>query len=110
MKYLKALFWMAAFLFAIHFSMQNRTEVTLRYALQSYQWFEFPEVPLFLVILCSVFFGVMIGGLGDLYKRFQLKRALRQSQKTVEGLKKEIQALQGPGSIPPSFLKNEGGS
>jgi uncharacterized integral membrane protein len=101
-KYLKVLFWMVGFLFAIHFSMQNKAEVTLRYSFHDYQW-ELPQVPLFLIILCAIFFGVMIGGLGDLYKRFRLKRALRQSQKTVERLEKEIQALQERVSSPPSF-------
>ncbi len=109
MKYLKTLFWMVAFFFAIHFSMQNREEVTLRY---SFEWIrglkvEIPEVPLFLVILCSIFFGVVIGGIGDFYKRFQLKKSLRQRQKTIEKLEKEIQALQGPGSNLPSFLQRD---
>ena len=107
MKYLKAFFWMAAFLFAIHFSMQNRAEVTLRYSFRDYQWFELTQVPLFLVILCSIFFGVMIGGLGDLYKRFHLRRTLRQSQRTIERLEKEVQALRAPNGVPPSFPKKE---
>ena len=109
MKYLKTLFWMVAFFFAIHFSMQNMEEVTLRY---SFEWIrglkmEIPQVPLFLVILCSIFFGVVIGGIGDFYKRFQLKKSLRQRQKTIEKLEKEIQALQGPGSNLPSFLQRD---
>ncbi len=94
MKYLKVLFWMAAFFFAIHFSMQNREEVTLRYALQNKEWFQVSQVPLFLVILCSIFFGVMMGGIGDLYKRLQLRKALRQSQKALEKLEKEVHSLQ----------------
>jgi uncharacterized integral membrane protein len=109
MKYLKTLFWMVAFFFAIHFSMQNREEVTLRYSLEIINGLkvEIPQVPLFLIILCSIFFGVMIGGIGDLYKRFQLKKTLRQSQKTIEKLEKEIQTLQGLASHPSSFLKRD---
>ncbi len=109
MKYLKALFWMVAFLFAIHFSMQNREEVTLRYSFERISSFkvEIPQVPLFLVILCSIFFGVVIGGIGDLYKRFQLKKTIRQRQRTIEKLEREIQALQGTGSSPPSFLERD---
>ena len=107
MKYVKVLFWMVAFFFAIHFSIQNREVVTLRYSFERINGFkvEIPQVPLFLVILCSIFFGVVIGGIGDLYKRFQLKKTLRQRQRTIEKLEKEIQALQGPGSNPPSFLQ-----
>src|SRR5512137_1592440 len=116
MKYLKILFWMAAFFFAIHFSMQNRDEVILRYSFQDYPflssllltkppYFETLKVPLFLVILCSIFLGVLLGGIGDLYRRFQLKRALRQSQKTIERLEKEVKTLRSLGPPPPVLMK-----
>ena len=109
MKYLKILFWMVAFFFAIHFSMQNREEVTLRYSFDLINGFkeEIPQVPLFLVILCSVFFGLVIGGLGDLYARFRLKRSLRQSRKEIERLEKEIQALQDRDLHSPSVGKGD---
>jgi uncharacterized integral membrane protein len=77
--------------------MQNRDEVILRfglYPLQNYSW-EVPKIPLFLVILCSFFLGVLIGGLGDLYRHFQLKKTLRQNQRMIERLEKEIQSLSG---------------
>jgi hypothetical protein len=45
------------------------------------------------VILSSIFLGVLIGGLGDLYRHFQLKRTLRQNQRMIERLEKEIQSL-----------------
>jgi uncharacterized integral membrane protein len=98
---------MALFLFAIHFSIQNRDEVTLRYSIQNYQWFEVSKVPLFLVVLCSVFSGVLIGGIGDLYSRFQLKKKLRQNQKVIEQLEQEIQSLHGSGLERPSFLRKD---
>jgi len=99
---------MVVFFFAIHFSVQNRDEVSLRYSIQGYQWFEVARVPLFLVILCSVFLGVLIGGIGGLYSRFQLKRTLRQNRRTIERLEREIQSLRGPEVEQPSFLKKEG--
>jgi uncharacterized integral membrane protein len=99
---------MVAFFFAIHFSIQNKEEVSIRYSIQNYQWFELTEVPLFLVILCSVFLGVLIGGVGDLYSRFHLKRSLRQNHKMIEKLEREIQSLRGPELEKPSFLKKEG--
>ncbi len=108
MKWMKTLLWMMAFFFAIHFSIQNRDEVSIRYTIQNFQWFEVVKVPLFLVILCSVFLGVLIGGVGDLYSRFQLKRTLRQNKKMVERLEREIESLRGPGLEQPSFLKKEG--
>lgn len=84
-------------IWVILFSMQNRDEVILRfglYPLQNYLW-EIPKIPLFLVILCSIFLGVLIGGLGDLYRHFQLKKTLRQNQRMIERLEKEIQSLSG---------------
>ena len=109
MKYLKVLFWVVAFFFTIHFSMQNREEVTLRYSFDLINGFkkEVPQVPLFLVILCSVFFGLMIGGLGDLYARFRLRRSLRQSRKEIERLEKEIRILQGYETHSPSVGKGD---
>jgi uncharacterized integral membrane protein len=77
--------------------MQNRDEVILRfgfYPLRNYLW-EVPKIPLFLVILCSVFLGVLIGGFSDLYRHFQLKKTLRQNQRMIERLEKEIQSLSG---------------
>ena len=112
MRWVKTLLWMLAFFVAILFSIQNRNEVTLRFVfpIENYQWFEIPKVslPLFLVILCSIFLGVLIGGVGDLYRRFQLKKILRQNQKTIGRLEREIQSLRGPGLDQPSFLKKEG--
>ena len=112
MRWVKTLLWMLAFFVAILFSIQNRSEVTLRFVFptENYQWFEIQKVPLplFLVILCSIFLGVLIGGIGDLYRRFQLKKIIRQNQKTIERLEREIQSLRGPILDQPSFLKKEG--
>jgi len=107
-KWLKTLLWMVFFFFAIHFSIQNRDEVSLRYSIQNYQWFEVARIPLFLVIFCSVFLGVLIGVMGDLYSRFQLRKTLRQSQKMIEKLEGEIRSFRSPGSDQPSFLREEG--
>ena len=110
MKWVKTLFWMIVFIFAILFSIQNKDEVILRfglYPLRNDQWFEVSRVPLFLVILCSVFLGVLIGGIGDLYRRFRLKNALRQNQKKIESLEREIQSLRGLGLEQPSFLRKD---
>ena len=107
MKWVKTFFWMVLFFFVVHFSIQNRDEVTLRYSIQNYQWFEVPRVPLFLVVLCSVFLGILIGGIGDLYSRIQLKKTIRHNQKAIEGLEREIEYLRGPGLDQLSFLKKD---
>ena len=101
---------MIIFILVILFSLQNREEVVLRFGLYPIQdriW-EVPKLPLFLIILCSVFLGVLIGGIGDLYQRFQLKKALRQNEKMIEKLSREVETLRSSGMEQPSFLKREG--
>lgn len=95
MKWAKTIFWMVVFLCVILFCIQNKDEVILRfglYPLQNYLW-EIPKIPLFVVILSAIFLGVLIGGLGDLYRHFQLKRTLRKNQRMIEQLEREIQSL-----------------
>lgn len=110
MKWVKTLFWTAVFIFTILFSVQNNDLVTLRfgfYPLENHRWVEVPGIPLFLVILGSVFLGVLIGGIGDLYKHFKLKRALGQNEKTIERLEGEIRSLRGIRLDAPSLSKKE---
>ena len=109
-RLVKTVFWMLVFLLFLLFCIQNQDPVTLQLVflpMENYQWFEIPRVPLplFLVILCFIFLGILIGGAGDLYRRFQLKKALRQNQKTIERLEREVQSLRDPGLNQPSFLK-----
>jgi uncharacterized integral membrane protein len=105
MKWFKFLFLAILFLAAVLFSMLNMDPVTLRfglYPLREQAWFEAPEIPLFLAILLAILLGIFIGGSADFYQRFQLKRTLRQNQKTIERLEKEIHSLRGPSSETPS--------
>ena len=109
MKWVRTLLWMIVFFFAVLFSMQNRDDVTLRFGLYpilTTQWFEH-RVPLFLALLCSLFVGVLIGGLSDAYVRYQLKKTLRQNQKTIEGLQQEIHALRSPVLDQPPLRKKD---
>jgi uncharacterized integral membrane protein len=112
MRWVKTFLGMLVIAIVILFCFQNQEPVTLRLLfipIENYHWFEIPVVPLplFLVVLCSIFLGILIGGVGDIYRRFQLKKMLRQNQKTIERLEKEIQSLRGPGLDQPSYLKKE---
>ncbi len=111
MRWFKTLLWMLAFFVAVLFAIQNRSDVTLRFVfpIENYQWFEIPKVPLplFLVIFCSIFLGVLIGVVNDMVRRYQLKKTLRQNQKTIERLEREIQSIRIPGLDQLSFLKKE---
>ncbi len=112
MRWVKTLLLILAFFIAVLFAMQNGGDVTLRFVfpVENYRWFEIPcpPLPLFLVIFCSIFLGVLIGVTGDMVKHFQLKKTLRQNQKTIERLEREIQSIRVPGLDQPSFLKKEG--
>ncbi len=108
--WVRNLFLLVILIISVFFFLQNTEQVAIRFGLspfRDYQFFEISNVPLFLVILCSVLLGILIGGLGNLYKHFQLKRTIRQNQKAIERLEKEIRSLQGPGLDQPSFLKKE---
>lgn len=111
MRWFKTLLWTLAFFIAVLFAIQNRSDVTLRFVfpIEEYQWFEIPQtpLPLFLIIFFSIFLGVLIGVGGDIVRRYQLKKTLRQNQKTIERLEKEVQSIQIPGVDQPSFLKKE---
>jgi uncharacterized integral membrane protein len=101
---------MVILIVCIFFFLQNTDQVAIRFGLSpltEYQFFEISKVPLFLVILCSVLLGILMGGLGDLYRRFQLKRSLRQKQKTIDRLEREIQSLRGPDLGESFSLKKE---
>ncbi len=110
MRWVKTLFWMVVFIFAILFSIQNKDLVTVRfglYPIQNTQWFEVPDVPFFLVVLCAIFLGVFIGGIGDLYKHLKLTRVLRQNKKMIERLEREVHSLRGPIPDQTPFLKRD---
>jgi uncharacterized integral membrane protein len=103
---------MPVVLIVLLFCYQNQEPVTLRFVLlpiENYHWVEIPRVPLplFLVVLCSIFLGIIIGLLGDAYRRYQLRKTVRQKQKTIERLEKEMQSLRGPDLGEPSFLRKE---
>jgi uncharacterized integral membrane protein len=99
MKWIKTLLLMIIFILVILFSLQNRDEVSLRFGLYPLQGhlYEVPRLPLFLIILCAIFLGVLIGGIGDFYQRYQLKKSLRQNEKMIEKLNREVEALRSSG-------------
>ncbi len=108
--WVKNIFLMLVLVVCLYFFLQNTDQVAIRFGLSpfmEYQFFEIPRVPVFLVILCSILLGILMGGLGDLYRRYQLKRSLRQKQKTIERLEREIHSLRGPDLGESSSLKKE---
>lgn len=109
MRWLKTLFIMIIFILVILFSIQNKEEISLRFGLFPLrdETIELPKLPLFLIILCSIFIGILIGGLSDFYRRYQLKRTVRQNIKTIEKLSREVESLRRASSDQPSFLRKD---
>ena len=101
---------MIVFLIVILFAMQNKDEVTLRFGLdplRSSSWREIPRIPVFIPIVFAFLLGVLIAGLSDAGRRYQMKRMLRHNQKTIERLEQEILAIRSPISDKPYPSKQD---
>jgi len=109
-KWVRTFLWMVVFLVIILFAVQNKDEVTLRfglYPLPSSSWHEISRIPIFLPIVLAFLLGVLIAGLSDACRRYQMKRMLRQNQKTIERLEQEILAIRSPISDKPYPSKQD---
>jgi len=89
MKILKTLLFGLLLIVVITFSMKNGGNVEIGY----FNVIDAFEIPLFLVILLSILFGILIGTMADLMKRNELKKAIRRQQKVMDGLQKEVRSL-----------------
>lgn len=89
MKILKTLLFGLLVIIIITISMKNTGNVRLRY----FNVIDPFEIPLFLLILLSILFGMFIGAMVDLIKRRQLRKTIRRQQKAMDDLHKEVTAL-----------------
>ena len=96
MRWVRTIVWMVLFVLAVVFSMQNRQEVTLTFGISPLlekELFLAENIPLFIPILFAFLLGLLIGGVSDILRRFKLRRQVRQGQKTVERLEREVDTL-----------------
>ena len=91
MKALKAIIIVLLFFVALTFCLQNTNEVTLRY----YTFVENLTAPIFIVVLASVFLGLVIGIIGSGLSLIRLRLQLRRQTKETEALRKELEAAKG---------------
>jgi uncharacterized integral membrane protein len=91
MKAIKAIILVIIFFFALTFCLQNTEEITLKY----YNFVENLTAPIFIVVLASVFLGLIIGILGSGLTIFRLRLQVRRLTKETEALKKELDAAKG---------------
>jgi uncharacterized integral membrane protein len=85
-KVLKTIFFTLLFILGITFSMQNADPIVLRY----YFGWETPPLPLFLLVMFSILFGVVLAGAGFLIDQWALRRALREKDRQVASLENEL--------------------
>lgn len=88
-KVLKTVFVTLLFILGITFSMENAEPLRLRY----YFGLETPPIPLFLLVLFAILLGVLLAGGGFLFDQWSLKRALREKDRAIAALEREIQAF-----------------
>jgi uncharacterized integral membrane protein len=86
LKVIKVVFFTLLFIVGITFSMENTQEVVLKY----YFGIETPRVPVFLLVLFSVLLGVLFAGVGFLVDERSLKRAVREKEREIASLEREL--------------------
>ena len=86
-KFAKAIFLTLLFILGITFATENTGWVVLRY----YFGLETPPIPIFLLVLFSVLSGVFLAGVGFLIDERSLKNALREKEREITSLQKEMQ-------------------
>ena len=91
MKLAKAIFIILLFFFTVAFCLQNVDTVTLHY----YGLVDNLTAPLFIVVLASVFLGIIIGIIGGGLTSMRLRLQLRRQAKEAGELKKELASLKG---------------
>jgi uncharacterized integral membrane protein len=91
MKVIKAIIIALLFFIAVTFCLQNTEEVTLRY----YTFVESLTAPIFIVVLASVFLGIIIGIIGSGLTIFRLQLQMRRQTKEIEALRNERDADKG---------------
>ena len=85
---IKTLFFTLLFILGITFSMENTQPLTLRYF-----GYETPPVELYLLVLSSVFLGIILAGVGFIIDNHSMKKSLRQREKEIDTLKREIMSI-----------------
>ena len=88
-------------LFILTFSVDNTEQVRLSY----YSYFN-KKFPLYIIIFVSFFIGIVFTGFLGIIERFRQNRTIKQLNKTIRDLHREIRAKENHFSIPPSNTGN----
>ncbi|MEJ2067625.1 MAG: LapA family protein [Deltaproteobacteria bacterium] len=99
MRLAQAILIILLFFFTIAFCLQNVDAVTLHY----YGLVDNLTAPVFVVVLASVFLGIIIGIIGGGLTTIRLRLQLRRKTKEAGTLQKELASLQGEDISEPEF-------
>lgn len=91
-KVIKAVSLTLLFFMGITFAMENTQSLVLRYF-----GYETPPINLYLLILVSILFGVIVAGIGFIIDQWSLKKVVRQKEREIESLEKEVRTVQETG-------------
>jgi uncharacterized integral membrane protein len=79
-------------LFIVTFSQQNLEPIHLKY----YDYLHIPPVPVYLLIFISLLVGVIITAFWGVVERFRLNRTIRNLNRLVRDLRRELHASETP--------------
>ena len=103
MRLLKNILTALIFLLAITFSLKNNGNVSLYYYFQMGPL----ELPLYLLVFMSVFFGMLIGGVDGLVQRTKNSLAIRRLRKELEHKEGELTSLRNLPITEPDVSDEE---
>ncbi len=83
-------------LFIVTFSQQNLMPVQLKY----YHYLQnVPPIPTYILIFVSLLVGVIITAFWGIVERFRLNRTIRNLNRLVRDLRKELHAQEAPSTM-----------
>ncbi len=85
----KTLFLTLLFIVGITFSVENTAPVVLKY----YFGLETLPIPVFLLVLISVFLGVLLAGVAFVADERSLKKAVREKEREIAFLEEELRSF-----------------
>lgn len=103
MRLIKNIFTALLFLLAITFSLKNNENVSLYYYFQIGP----VDMPLYLLVFMSVFFGILIGGVDSLVQRTKSNLAIRRMRKELESKERELTSLRNLPITEPDVINED---
>lgn len=89
-------------LFIVTFSQQNLMPIQLKY----YHYLQnVPTIPLYIIIFASLLIGIIITAFWGIVERFRLNRTIRNLNRLVRDLRKELGARENPPIINEQLPK-----